>query len=328
MSKFALIVLGLGMAFPSYGELVVYTDRPQARFAEAAKDFSQQTGEKVTFLEVSYKNIAERLEKEGEHTPADLVITKDLVYFHDLKSKGYLQSFENSAVVQGVPAFMRAQNNEWVALSFRARTAVFDPNLVSRSELTTYADLANPKWAGSLCLRTSQASYNEALVGGLILKHSLEQTKEILKGWVNNMASAPMRDDTEILNKVAQGECLVGIVNHYYYAGLKAQNPDFPVEIAFLDQAEGGVLTNGTGVALLKTADDKALAQKFLEILLSEKNQLIISGAHYDFPAVESVIPDTFIKDWGPFKKNPLSWDEIGQNVEAARDLVKEVGYE
>lgn len=328
--KKTVLLLGmiLCVSTVAHGELVVYSDRPEARFSEAIKDFTAQTGETVSFVEGSYSDLIDRLEKEGTASPADMIITKDLVYLADLKGKNLLKSFEDTQRVRSVPSFMRASQNEWVAITFRARTVAYNPSLVSRSEITTYADLADPKWVGSLCLRTSKAAYNEALVSGLILKHSEEQAKDIVAGWVDNLAAAPMRNDTAVLEEIARGNCLLGIVNHYYFAGLKARNPNFPVEITFMDQSEEGVLTNGTAIALLKTADDQALAQAFMEILLTEKHQLAISGAHFDYPAVTNVVPDTLIKDWGSFKMNPLSWEEIGKKVSKARELMDQVGYE
>lgn len=328
--KKTVLLLGivLGFSVVSHAELVVYSDRPEARFSEAIEEFTAQTGETVRFVEGGYGDLIRRLEQEGTASPADVIITKDLVYLADLKGKGLLKGFEETSKVLTVPRFMRASQNEWVALSFRVRTVAYNPSLVGRSEITTYADLADPKWVGSLCLRTSKAAYNEALVSGLILKHSLEGAKSIVAGWVDNLAAAPMRNDIAVLEEIARGNCLVGIVNHYYYAGLKYQNPNFPVEIAFMDQNEEGVLTNGTALALLKTADNPALAQAFLEILLKEKHQLTISGSHFDYPAVENLVPDTLIKDWGTFKMNPLSWEEIGKKVPQAREMMDQVGYQ
>lgn len=317
-------LFGLQMA---QAELVVYSDRPQSRFAEAVQEYTAQTGEEVIFIEASYKELVERLVLEGELSQADLILTKDLVYVADLKKKGLLKSFSASPTVETVPSFMRGKQNEWVTLSVRARTAVYNPSLVGANELTTYADLADPKWQGSLCLRTSKAAYNEALTAGLIAKHGEETASSIVSGWVNNLAQAPMPNDTEVLNNIAQGNCLVGIVNHYYFAGIKSRDPNFPVEIAFLNQADQGVFTNGTVLGLLKTTDSEENAQRFLEILLQEKHQLSISGAHFDFPAVEGLAPDTFIKDWGSFLKNPLSWDDIGEKVPQARKMMDEAGY-
>ncbi len=319
---FGLLALTLfGVA--AQAELVILSDRPEARFESAIQEYSSQTGESVRFIEANYNEI----QKQLKSISADLVITKDLVYLTDLKDKGVLKSFSSSQAVNSVPSFMRASGNEWVAITYRARTAVYNPGLIRASELTTYADLADAKWVRSLCVRTSQAAYNEALVGGLILKHSLQETKAILKGWMKNLAAPPMRNDTEVLENISKGNCLVGIVNHYYFAGIKAQNPNFPVEIAFLDQRTDGVLTNGTGVALLKTANNTKNAQAFLELLLTDRHQLTISGAHFDYPAVTRLNPDTLIKDWGRFELSPISWEGIGTQVENARELMSEVGY-
>ncbi|NCN95809.1 MAG: extracellular solute-binding protein, partial [Bdellovibrionales bacterium] len=269
------LVLSALASFHAHSDLVVYSDREPDRFEGAIADYQKANNDSVVVVMFdNYGKIVERLQAEGVHSPADLVITKDLVYLKDLKNKDLLQSFDSSPVIDGVPAYMRALNNEWVALAIRARTFVFNPSFLSKSDLTTYADLADPKWEGGLCVRTSNSSYNQALVAGLIEQHSYEGAKGIVAGWLKNLAAAPFSGDTAVIQAVAEGQCAIGLVNHYYYAGIKAKEPNFPVELAFANQGAEGVFMNGTGLALLKTSKQKESAQKLLEAMLSEKNQL------------------------------------------------------
>jgi len=322
------LVISTVFSLSAQADLVVYTDRNPAQFATAVEEFEKLTGEKAVLVMMSnYKAIVDRLQMEKDLTHADMVIIKDLIYFKDLKNKGLLQGFEETSVLKTVPSFMRGMNNEWVALSMRARTFVYNPTFLSRSDLSSYDDLADPKWEGLLCLRTSNSSYNFALVSGFIEHYGLEKTKSILEGWMANLAQEVFPNDTSIIQAIAEGKCAVGIVNHYYYAGMKDRDPSLPVEIAFANQGQGGVFTNGTAAALLKTADNKALAQKFVEVMLSERNQLAISAAHFDFPAVEGLQPNTLIKEWGAFERNPLSWDVFADHLSEAKSLFEEVGY-
>lgn len=312
----------------AFADLVVYTDRPAARFAKVSEQLKNKTGETVVFVEASYKDLVKRLELEGAESPADILLTKDLVFFADLQNKNLLQSFQETDAVKRVAPFMRGAHNEWVTVSFRARTVVYSPNVVEASELTTYKDLADPKWAGRLCLRSGKATYNQALVAGLIATDGLEQTKATVQGWLNNLAAPVFGDDLAVIEAIAAGTCDVGIVNHYYLAGQHAKTPNYPVQIAFLNQNEGGVFTNGTGAALLKTSKNTVQAQEFLDLLLADDNQLDISGAHMDYPAVQGLAPNTLIKDWGTFKMNETSWDQLGTLVPQANELISEVGYQ
>lgn len=318
----------MGISSTAFADLVVYTDRPAARFAKVSAELKNKTGETVTFVEASFQDLVKRLELEGADSSADLILTKDLVYFADLQKKGFLKSFQETDAVKKVAPFMRGTNNEWVTVSFRVRSVVYSPNVVDPSELTTYKDLADPKWAGRLCLRTGKAAYNEALIAGLIAADGLEQTKATVQGWLSNLAEPVFASDNLVIEAIANGTCDIGIVNHYYLAGFHAKTPNYPVKMAFLNQNEGGVFTNGTGAALLKTSKNTANAQEFLDLLLKDDNQLEISSAHMDYPAVQGLAPNTLIKDWGSFKMNETSWDQLGTLVPQAKELINEVGYQ
>ncbi len=325
--RFSSLFISCLVSFSAFADLTVYTDRPSARFEKAAKVFTEKTGQKLVLVEGAYPALLAQIEKDAEKSPADLIVTKDLVYLTELAKKDLIKPLQNSTAVKQVRSFMRDPQNRWVALTYRTRTVAYDPARTSVSELSTYEDLADSKWMGRLCLRTSRGTYNEALLAQLIHKNGYEKAKSIVSGWLDNLAEPVMNNDVAVLEAIATGRCEVGIVNHYYLAGVIAKNPNFPVRVAFLDQAADGVHTNGTGVALLKTSAQADLAQTFVDIMLSDEIQLDMSAAHLDFPSVEGLHPDTFIKDWGTFKMDQTPWSDLGEQVESARKLIGEVDY-
>lgn len=308
-------------------KIVLYTDRPTARLQPAADKFFAETGVQVEIVEKAYPQILAQLNAEGAATPADLVMTKDLVYLSELAQMGWLKSYESSLIDGKVIPTMKHPANLWAPTSFRARTIVYNPNKVNPSELSTYEDLADAKWAGRLCLRTSNHGYNEGLVADLVVRHGFDKTKEIVDGWVQNLAIDPIKGDTPLLEQIASGACDVGIANHYYLAQLVAQNPNFPVKVFYADQNNGGVHTNGTGVGLISTTKNTELATKFMETLLDDQINLDISTGHFDFPAIKYLAPNTLIKDWGRFTISGNNWFTIGQQVPAAREIFKQTGY-
>lgn len=318
-----LAVTSLLFTSISQAGLTVLTDRPQARFQKAAELFKAQTGEDIVFVEAAYPKLLEQIES------GDLIMTKDLVLLADLKSKNLLQSFGSVAPSSWnrIQSSMMDKNHHWTALTVRARTLVYNPNVVQPDSIQSYADLAKPEYEGQLCLRTSKSDYNVALTGGLLLTYGAEKSLEILTGWTKNLAVAPFPNDTAMLEAIANGACDLGIANHYYLAQLLAQKPNLPVKIKFLNQNEGGVLTNGSGIGLVRYSNQQNLAKSFVDILLSDEIQLSISAAHYDYPAVQGLIPTTLIQNWGTFKASPLNWEDVGNQANAAKALMTEVGY-
>ena len=309
----------------SHADLVVMTDRPQARYQNAAQIFLNQTGEKIVFIEAQYPQLLAQLEAGAV---ADLILLKDLVLVADIQNKNLLKAFPNFTVFNNrIPSSMRDTQNQWAALTYRARTLVYNPSTANPNDIKNYSDLADSQWTGRLCLRTSKSDYNVALTGNLLLKYGENKTTEILTGWMNNLAMDLFPNDTSLLENIANGNCYVGISNHYYLAQILAQIPTFPVKILFLSQAEDGVHTNGSAAALLKVSTNDQLAQRFVNILHSPVIQEEISAAHFEFPAVVDVLPTTLIKNWGSFYLSPLNWSAIGSQAPLAKEVMKEVGY-
>ena len=123
-----------------------------------------------------------------------------------------------------IPAQLRDPDGHWFGLSVRARTVVYHTARMKPAELSTYEDLASPKWKGRLCLRTSKKVYNQSLIAMMIARLGEEQTEKIVRGWVANLATAPFPDDTKEMEAIAAGQCDVGIVNTYYYGRLMKKN--------------------------------------------------------------------------------------------------------
>lgn len=331
-SAFAVATLALtSISSVAKADLTIYTDRPTVRVQSVANDFTAMTGEKVTIVELAYPKILERLKLEGASSPVDVLFVKDIVYLADLANGGFFQSMVSPTLVSDIPQTMRDPKNLWTAVTTRGRTIVYEPSRVKATELSGYEDLADVKWAGRLCLRTSNSAYNEALVGGLIETRGAAKAKQIVEGWVANLAVDPLAGDTAVLEAIANGVCDVGITNTYYLGQMLAKNPAFPVRAHFVDQAVaglgGGVLGNGTGAGVAATSKQSALATKFIELLLTDKFQLEMTSAHFDYPAKLGLLPTTLVKDWGTIRFNEANWTSVGSRATEAKALMQAVGY-
>jgi iron(III) transport system substrate-binding protein len=308
-------------------ELTIYTDRPTARVQPVADEFAQMTGEQVVIVEMSYSDMLNRLRAEGPSSAADVLFVKDLVYLTELSSLGFFQPLVSTFVDQEIAPQMKDPKNLWTAVTIRARTLVYDPSRVQAGDLKGYEDLADAKWAGRLCLRTSKSAYNEALVAGLIEVHGAAKAKSIVEGWVQNLAVDPLPNDNAVLEAVANGNCDVGLANTYYLGAAIAKNPAFPVRAFFADQSSTGVFGNGTGAGVSAFSTQSALATRFIELLLSEKHQIAMSAANFDYPAKLRLAPTTLVKDWGTPKYNDANWTKVGNHAAHARLLFSDLGY-
>jgi ABC-type Fe3+ transport system substrate-binding protein len=52
------------------------------------------------------------------------------------------------------------------------------------------------------------------------------KTEDMVRGWVNNLATSPLPDDTKAMEAVAAGQCDLTMVNTYYFGRLMAKKPE------------------------------------------------------------------------------------------------------
>ena len=211
--------------------VTVYSARIEALLKPTLDEYTKQTGVKINLLTDSGGSLTERLAAEGASSPADVLITVDVGNLWNVAERGLLQKVDSPLLNANVPANFRDPGNRWVGLSERSRTIFYAADRVKPEQLSTYEDLADPKWKGKLCLRTSKQAYTQSLVAMLIAKHGVEKSEAIVKGWVNNLAGDVFTNDTSLLKAIAAGQCDVGIANTYYFGRILANEPDFNKQV-------------------------------------------------------------------------------------------------
>ncbi|HET9701818.1 MAG TPA: Fe(3+) ABC transporter substrate-binding protein [Burkholderiales bacterium] len=308
-------------------EVVVYSARVEQLIKPMFDAFTKQTGVKVKFVTDKEGALLQKLKAEGANTPADVLITVDAGNLWEAANEGLLQPVDSAVLAKNVPAHLKDPKNQWFGLSVRARTMVYNTQKVKRADLSTYEDLANPKWKGRLCLRTSKKVYNQSLVAMMIAEHGEAKTEQIVRGWVSNLATDPFPDDTKAMEAVAAGQCDVTLVNTYYYGRLMEKNPKLPLGLFWANQQAGGVHVNVSGAGVTRHAKHKAEAVKLIEFLSSPAAQNLFADVNMEFPVNAEVKPDAVVAAWGPFKQNPVNVAKAGELQAAAVKLMDRAGY-
>ncbi|MEM7322964.1 MAG: extracellular solute-binding protein [Actinomycetota bacterium] len=294
---------------------------------EAFVQYAEETGVNIEFLTGSDAELRERIAAEGEDTEADIYMTVDAGNLAIAAEQGLFAEIDSPILEGAMPDSLQDPNGQWFAFSRRARTIVYHPDRVSAEEVpTTYEELAQPEWADRVCLRNSSNTYTQSLVASLIANVGYDDALTIVEGWADNAEILP--NDVIALNTVAEGGCDVAIVNHYYLARLLEDDPDFPVELVWADQAGRGTHVNISGAGVTKFADDPELAQDFLEWLATEGQSIFVDGNH-EYPVNPEIAPEPLIATtFGEtFLADSVNASEFGGlNAEAVR-LLDEAGY-
>lgn len=323
---FCCIVL-FGTNFSYAEQVVVYSARIEKLIKPMFDTFTKKTGIPVKFVTDEAGVLLARLRAEGKNTPADMLITTDAGNLWAAVQEELLAPIESEMLEANIPAYLRDPQKQWFGLSVRARTIVYNTDKVSAAELSTYEDLANSKWRGRLCLRTSKKVYNQSLVAMMIAEHGKEKTEQIVRGWVSNFATDPLSDDTKAMEFVAAGRCDVTIVNSYYYGRLIEENPNLPLAIFWPNQDGSGVHVNISGAGITKNAKNKNAAIMLLEFLSSKKAQKWFADVNLEYPANPKVGPDSIVSAWGSFKQNRMNVVKAGELQTEAVKLMDRAGY-
>jgi len=330
MKHLLVSLLVLAVAAPSIAwseEVVVYSSRKEHLIKPLFDRYTEETGVKVTYLTDKAGPLIQRLAAEGRRTPADMLITVDAGNLWQAAEKGILAKIESPVLDANVPPSLRDPEGRWYGLSKRARTIIYSTERVKPSEITTYEALAEPKWQGRLCLRTSKKVYNQSLVATLIARHGEQQTEQIVRGWVDNLAAAPFSNDTKTIRAVEAGQCDVAIVNTYYFGRIQKEEPEIKLALAWPNQQSSGVHVNVSGAGVTKHAKHPEAAQKLLEWLSSENAQADFAGLNAEYPVNPRVQPTEQVKSWGDFKSDSLNVGEAGRLQAAAIRLMDRAGY-
>ncbi len=319
--------LALATGAQAADDLVVYSARNEQLIKPLFDAYQKETGTHIKFLTGKEGPLLERLKAEGARTPADILMTVDAGNLWQAAQSGLLAKVDSKILNENIPAHLRDPDGQWVGLSVRARTIVYNTKKVKPEDLSSYEALGDARWQGRLCLRSSKKVYNQSMVAMMIAHNGEVKTEAVVKSWVKNLATKPFSDDENLLDAMAAGQCDVGIVNSYYFGRVKRKTPDAPLGIFWANQTSNGVHVNVSGAGVTKHAKHHDAAVKFLEWLSSDKAQSLFADANLEFPANPKVVPAPLVASWGPFKQDAINLAEAGKLQAKAVMLMDRAGY-
>lgn len=307
--------------------VTIYSSRNEQLIKPLLDRYTEQTGVKIELVTDKTGPLMARLQAEGKNTPADMLLTVDAGNLWQAAEQGLLQPVASSILEANVPAKYRDPAGHWTGLSLRARTIFYDPSKVNADQLSTYADLADPKWKGKLCLRSSKAVYNQSLVASMIENLGEEKTEQIIRGWVANLATDVFSDDTSMLEAIAAGQCEVGVANSYYYGRILDEKPDFPVKIFWANQETTGTHVNISGAGVITNSDNADGALKLMEWLSSDEAQGIYASSDKEYPVKVGIDESEMLRSWGQFKQDSINVQKFGELQTQAIQMMDKAGY-
>lgn len=327
----ALLALPAGAA--GAAEVNIYSSRHYDADRQLFAAFEKETGIQVNVIEGKDDELIERLKAEGRNSPADVLLAVDAGRLWRAQNADVLQPVKSAALEKSVPLAYREKDGYWFGLSARARVIIYNKTTVKPSDLSTYEDLALPKWKGRLLVRSSTNVYNQSLTGSILAAHGPAKTEAWASGMAANFARKPQGGDIDQIKAVAAGEGDVAISNTYYFA--RMLNSAVPAEKAaaekvglfFPNQGDRGAHVNISGAGVAKFAPNRDNAVKFLEFLARPEAQKIFAEANYEFPVLAGIPSHPTVAAWGEFKRDSLNASIYGANNGEALKIMDRAGW-
>tara|TARA_R110002072_G_scaffold206336_8_gene364134 strand:+ start:452 stop:1486 length:1035 start_codon:yes stop_codon:yes gene_type:complete len=314
----------------SAAEVNVYSYRQAALVRPLFDAFTKETGVKVNVV-FATKGLIKRLQAEGRNSPADLVFTVDIGRLSAVVNAGLAQQVKTAALEKAVPAEYRDAKGMWYGLTLRARLLYTSKDRVAKGAITSYEELADPKWRGKVCTRKGDHAYNIALLAAYIGHYGEAKATEWLKGVKANLARKPQGNDRAQVKAIMEGVCDVAVGNHYYMALMLKNEKQKPwaasANLVFPTLAGKGTHMNVSGVMMTKHAPNKENAVKLMEFLTSKKAQGLYANVNNEYPIDPDVKASPLLESWGKFARDTVSLDTIAKNRAAALKIVNTVGY-
>ena len=313
-------------------ELNLYSSRHYDTDERLYSDFTEATGITINRIEGKADELIARMRAEGANSPADILLTVDTSRLSRAKDMGVLQSIDSAVLEDRIPANLQDNDNQWFAFSQRARIIFYDKAEVQDPPMD-YVSLADPKYKGMVCHRSSSNVYSQTLLASVIENHGAEAAKAWAAGMVANFARDPEGGDTDQLRGIVSGQCDISVANTYYFA--RALRRDVKGLSADIDQigwlfpaqeAEGAHM-NLSGGGIAAHAPNKANAIAFLEYLSSDQAQQYFSAGNDEFPSVPGVALSESVAKLGNFKADAVNLSDVAKNLPEAQKIFNEVGW-
>lgn len=325
-----MIIVGISPAHAN-GQVNVYSYRQPFLIKPMFDAFTRETGITVNVVHAS-KGLTERLKQEGANSPADLIFTVDIGRLTDAADAGVTQTVRNAALEANIPPQYRDPDHQWFGLTTRARIIVASKDRVEPGAISTYEELADPKWKGRVCTRSGKHAYMVALTAAMIAHHGEAKAEEWLRGLKANLARKPQGNDRAQVKAIMEGVCDIAVINHYYMGKMLNDEEQAPwaesVNIVFPNQQSYGTHMNVSGMALTSSAPNRDNAIKLMEFLSDDLAQQMYAEQNFEYPIKPGIPWSGLLQSFGSYKADDLALAKVAEHRTTASKLADKVGFD
>jgi iron(III) transport system substrate-binding protein len=305
--------------------IVLYNGQhPQLTSALVAA-FTRQTGIHVNVRDGDGIVLADQILQEGSGSQADAFLTENSPELMNLEGHGLLSKLPSSILDQ-IPARYNSPTGQWVGVALRVSSLAYDPARLSASQLPrSVLDLAQPQWKGKIALAPTDSDF-PPVVGAVIAQYGKAAAARWLDGLKRN--GQVFQDDEAVVAAVNRGDVAAGLINHYYWYRLRLELGASGVHsrLYYFPNHDVGSIENISGAAVLASSQHKALAQQFVQFLVSPAGQRILAnGYDFEYPARPGIAANPALPPLATISRATLPASALGTDQQAT-ELIQQSG--
>lgn len=239
--------------------------------AEAAFDaFTEKTGIKVEYVEISTGKALAQLQAENGNTTADIWFGGGVDSYISATDLGYLEQYVSPEAEAINPAYSDA-DGYWTGLALVPAGFLVNNDVLAEKNLEapkTWEDLVDPKYKGEIIMASPAISGTQyAILNGTIQAYGEEKGWEVWKS-INENVDFYAQGGGEPGPKCAAGE--FGIAVLAMTGGTFAMEAEYPVTAVY---PEDMIPWTPAPIAIFKNSQNKDAAKVFVDYFLSKEGQ-------------------------------------------------------
>ena len=227
-----------------------------------------------------------------------------------------------ASVLSEVPARYNSPAGDWLGVSARVSTLIYNTSRLQASQLpTSVMQLADPEWKGKLALAPTETDFRPVITS-VAAAYGDAAALKWLKA-VNSNASSHIEPDNETVTAdVNSGQASIGLIDHYYWFRLAKELGESSMhsQIAYFAPEDPGYVLDVSGAGVLRTSHHKAAAEAFVAFLSSQEGQQVLAASDsFEYPLHPGVAPPTGLTPFDKLQPNPLTIAQLGDSSLAVR---------
>ena len=239
--------------------------------ADASFDaFTEKTGIKVEYVEISTGKALAQLQAENGNTTADVWFGGGVDSYISAKELGYLEQYESPEADAINPAY-RDKDGYWTGLALVPAGFLVNNDVLKEKNLEvpkTWEDLTKPEYKGEIIMASPAISGTQyAILNGTLQAYGEEKGWEVWKG-INENVDFYAQGGGEPGPKCAAGE--FGIAVLAMTGGTFAMEEEYPVTAVY---PEDMIPWTPAPIAIFKSSENKDAAKVFVDYYLSKEGQ-------------------------------------------------------